>query len=104
MASGIEGLGHRIREARIGAGMKQKDLAARVGVEPIQISRWERGENKPDLDRLELLAGVLRRPLSYFFGEPEAPLTETELHEVVQSMMQEFQDLLDRRLPPDDRS
>ena len=43
-------LGERIRAARADKGWKQKHLAAQVDVEPITVSRWERGATTPDLD------------------------------------------------------
>jgi len=45
-------LGERIRSARAELGWKQKHLAAEVRVEPITVSRWERGATTPDLRSL----------------------------------------------------
>ena len=39
-------------------------------VEPVTVSRWERGENTPDLGKLELIAAATDRPLTHFVGEP----------------------------------
>ena len=43
-------LGGRIREARASKGWKQRELASEVEVEPITVSRWERGATTPDID------------------------------------------------------
>lgn len=59
-------LGDRIREARAAKGWKQKHLAAEVEVEPITVSRWERGATTPDLDVLRLVAEATGQPLAYF--------------------------------------
>ena len=59
-------LGERIRTARAQKGWKQKHLAASVSVEPITVSRWERGATTPDLDALGLVAEATGKPLSYF--------------------------------------
>jgi transcriptional regulator with XRE-family HTH domain len=59
-------VGERIREARADKGWKQKHLAAEVDVEPITVSRWERGATTPDLDVLRLVAQATDKPLSYF--------------------------------------
>jgi transcriptional regulator with XRE-family HTH domain len=67
-------LGERIRTARTGKGWKQKHLAAGVGVEPITVSRWERGATTPDLDTLGLVAEATEKPIS-FFVEQEAVTT-----------------------------
>ena len=60
------GLGDRIREARASKGWKQRELASEVEVEPITVSRWERGATTPDLDVLRLVAEATEKPLSYF--------------------------------------
>jgi transcriptional regulator with XRE-family HTH domain len=68
------GLGNRIREARASRGWKQRELASEVEVEPITVSRWERGATTPDLDVLRLVADATGKPLSYFVaGEDEQP-------------------------------
>ena len=59
-------LGDRIRTARADKGWKQKHLAAEVSVEPITVSRWERGATTPDLDALGLVAEATGKPLSFF--------------------------------------
>ena len=73
MMPGDPKLGARIRDARTARGWKQKHLAARVAVEPITVSRWERGATTPDLDVLGLVAEATGRPLSYFVDDQPAP-------------------------------
>ena len=66
-------LGEKIRAARAAKGWKQKHLAAQVDVEPITVSRWERGATRPDLDVIHLVADATGKPVSYFVGgEQEA--------------------------------
>jgi transcriptional regulator with XRE-family HTH domain len=65
-------LGDRIRSARADRGWKQKHLAAEVSVEPITVSRWERGATTPDLDVLSLVADATGKPLSYFVDSAPA--------------------------------
>lgn len=68
------GLGNRIREARASKGWKQRELASEVEVEPITVSRWERGATTPDLDVLRMVAEATGKPLSYFVaGRDEQP-------------------------------
>jgi len=71
------GLGSRIREARASKGWKQRELASEVEVEPITVSRWERGATTPDLDVLRLVADATGKPLSYFVAD-DAPPAATE--------------------------
>ena len=61
-------LGEKIRAARAAKGWKQKHLAAQVDVEPITVSRWERGATTPDLDVINLVAEATGKPVSYFVG------------------------------------
>ncbi len=66
-------LGERIRSARHDKGWKQKHLAAEVSVEPITVSRWERGATTPDLDALSLVAEATGKPLSFFVDHERVP-------------------------------
>ena len=66
---GKKELGGRIREARANRGWKQRELASEVEVEPITVSRWERGATTPDLDALRLVADATGKPLSYFVAD-----------------------------------
>ena len=69
MATRDPQLGERIREARASKGWKQRELASEVEVEPITVSRWERGATTPDLDVLRLVADATDKPLSYFVDD-----------------------------------
>jgi transcriptional regulator with XRE-family HTH domain len=86
-------LGGRIREARASKGWKQRELASEVEVEPITVSRWERGATTPDLDVLRLVADATEKPLSYFVaGEtdqaaaPNADATVRKLEEAAERL------------------
>lgn len=46
---------HLLREARLRAGLSQTQLARRAGKAPSAISRWERGDVEPSLERLRTL-------------------------------------------------
>ncbi len=74
----------RIKEARAEKGWKQKHLAARVSVEPITISRWERGATTPDFDALALVAEATGKPLSYFLEDGRQASQELPLAEAAQ--------------------
>ena len=76
----------RIKTARTAKGWKQKHLAAEVRVEPITVSRWERGATTPDFDALALVAEATGKPLSYFLGEEEAAAHEPRLAEAVERL------------------
>lgn len=71
-------LGQRIREAREQGGHTQQVLADVLGVSRAVISEWENGKTSPNLDRIDLIADFLRKPVSFFFTEP----TEMQGHSV----------------------
>jgi transcriptional regulator with XRE-family HTH domain len=102
--AGNKELGERIKTARADKGWKQKHLAAEVDVEPITVSRWERGATTPDLDVLRLVADATGRPLSYFVereptAEPTAPGLPQRVDRLEQSLArveEKLDALLDR--------
>jgi transcriptional regulator with XRE-family HTH domain len=79
-------LGGRIREARASKGWKQKELASEVEVEPITVSRWERGATTPDLDVLRLVADATGKPLSYFVAEEAEPVPASDTAAAVRKL------------------
>jgi transcriptional regulator with XRE-family HTH domain len=85
MARDKSELGGKIREARKEKGWKQKHLAAQVEVEPITVSRWERGATTPDLDVLSLVAEATGKPVSYFVGGEE-PSVDSRAGDVVERL------------------
>ncbi len=46
---------HLLREARLRAGLSQTELSRRAGKAASAISRWERGDVEPSLERLRAL-------------------------------------------------
>ncbi|HUW62770.1 MAG TPA: helix-turn-helix domain-containing protein [Candidatus Bathyarchaeia archaeon] len=55
----LQHLGNRIRARREKLGLKQQDVANSLGISPQAVSKWERGENAPDITVLEPLARLL---------------------------------------------
>jgi transcriptional regulator with XRE-family HTH domain len=79
-------LGDRIREARASKGWKQRELASEVEVEPITVSRWERGATTPDLDVLRLVAEATGKSLGYFVAGDEQPQATADSAEAIQKL------------------
>ena len=52
-------LGQRLRTQRERLGLKQNDVANALQVSPQAVSKWERGENCPDIATLGPLARLL---------------------------------------------
>lgn len=59
-------IGLNIRQRRVARGLKQAELAERVGVEDKTISRIEVGGNFPSMDLLVRIADVLDYDLTEF--------------------------------------
>jgi class 3 adenylate cyclase len=55
----LPALGSRIRARREKQGLKQQDVANALGVSPQAVSKWERGENAPDIASVTPLARLL---------------------------------------------
>ncbi|MFC1735863.1 helix-turn-helix domain-containing protein, partial [Candidatus Hydrogenedentota bacterium] len=55
----LEELGNRIRSQRKKRGLKQRDVANALQISPQAVSKWERGENAPDVGMLSSLARLL---------------------------------------------
>lgn len=61
-------------EARIDAGLTQREMAERLGVKQPALARWEAGETMPTLDTLYRVAQALQLEFSV---TPDDPLVVT---------------------------
>ena len=69
-------LGERIRSRRERLRLRQADLAAALRISAQAVSKWERGENAPDLSVLAALARLLGVSIEWLLGET-APSADT---------------------------
>ncbi|AST86237.1 hypothetical protein CIG66_07075 [Ralstonia pseudosolanacearum] len=58
----------RLKEARLGQGLTQKQLAERVGIARQAIYRQEEGKQIPEVTTLVALAQELNRSMDWFCG------------------------------------
>lgn len=58
-------VGERIQAARKKAGMKQSELAEKLGVAVITIGQYERGKRQPNLEQLRRIAAALDSDVVY---------------------------------------
>ncbi|WNZ85149.1 XRE family transcriptional regulator [Pseudomonas sp. P108] len=64
----------RFALARRRRGMKKRELATLIGVTERSVSGYESGTQEPELGTLSKIAGALRFPEAFFFGDdPEVP-------------------------------
>jgi transcriptional regulator with XRE-family HTH domain len=53
-----ENFGRLLRNYRDDAGLKQSEVAARVGATQAAVSNWERGKSWPDPEQMQMLARI----------------------------------------------
>lgn len=58
-----------IRSARLAADLTQAQLAAALGIEPMAISKWERGLHTPADNNLLALGERLSRDIGWFYTD-----------------------------------
>ena len=70
---GISIVAKRLKEARLHAGISQKQLGMKAGIDEFsssaRINQYERGKHMPDLQTLTRLAAVMHVPAPYFYCE-----------------------------------
>lgn len=63
-------IGQKIRIRRVEIGMSQERLAQHLGVSFQQIQKYEKGENRIGINRIDMLAAALHVPITFFFKRP----------------------------------
>lgn len=58
----------RLKEARFEAGLKQTDVAKKLGKPQSYISKIERGERRVDIAEVKLFAKVYQKPIDFFIN------------------------------------
>lgn len=76
--------GEKLKNRRDEKGLSQNELASLLGLTSSTIiSNWEKGKNRPDIDKLEKLCEVLGCSPNYFFDYQEKPNGNTEQEELL---------------------
>ena len=73
----MELLGRRIAESRRERHFTQDELAARLGVTPQALSKWERSQSLPDIALLKELCGILNVSADYLLGMERDKIIES---------------------------
>lgn len=58
----------RIRELRVLAGLSQNEFAQRMGISVPAVSFWESGVQRPAIDKLPKIAGILGVAIDELFS------------------------------------
>ena len=61
-------VGERILQARRAAGLKQKDLAAQLGLTPTALNYYEKNKREPGIEVLKALSSALGVSVDYLMG------------------------------------
>jgi transcriptional regulator with XRE-family HTH domain len=89
-------VGGRLRAARRGAGLTQKQLADALGVDAITVSRWEREVTTPSLSRLRRVAEVTGMTVSDLVRAPDAKTADAIELAALRDELAETRELLAR--------
>lgn len=69
-------IGRRLREARLRAGLSQKALGVKAGIDEFtaspRVNQYERGKHTPEFQTVERFAEVLGVPAPYFYCSDDA--------------------------------
>lgn len=91
-------IGQRIRKVRLEQGIKQKDLARRIGISQGALTNFELGRRKISLEWLLRIARALEVPVGYFMSAVESPMQEESLGPKEHRLLRAF-----RRISKDPR-
>jgi transcriptional regulator with XRE-family HTH domain len=73
-----QALGEHLKEAREYVGLKQEDVARKLGIPRSALSNVEAGLRKVDALELARLAKLYQRPVAWFTGEDTTSSTEMQ--------------------------
>jgi transcriptional regulator with XRE-family HTH domain len=77
-----QALGERLKEAREYVGLKQEDVAKKLGIPRSALSNIEAGSRKVDAIELAQMAKLYQRPVAWFTGEDASGAAEKMPEEV----------------------
>ena len=76
MANQQRHFGHRLREARLAAGLSQSELEELSGIPKARLSRYENGHVEPSIQTLNRLARALNVSEASLLGDQRAAMEE----------------------------
>lgn len=95
------GFGNRLRKIREARNLSLRDLAARVGIEFAQISRYERGQALPNIESLLALSDTLEIDVNILLRGESPNDRQPDPIELDLPLLERFRDL--QKLPKRDR-
>jgi len=82
----LKDIGNKIRGQREKRGLKQQDIANALDISPQAVSKWERGENAPDVTVLKPLARLLGVSVDWLLSVHDEPKDTFEASVLVSSI------------------
>jgi transcriptional regulator with XRE-family HTH domain len=87
ISAGDQFVAARVRVARLAAGLSQATLGKAIGVTFQQIQKYEKGANRVGPGRLQEIANITGKPITFFFAEMDGKASgDDEVTAVVQLM------------------
>lgn len=80
----------RLRQARTRAGLSQEELAEKIGLTTVSISKFETGRRQPRVTTLERIADATGTPLAWFFSEYGEPVVLQDFHRRLSEHLLDF--------------
>lgn len=82
--------GKRIRKLRLEQNLKQKDLAAKLGISTSSVGMYEREERQPDAETLKKIADFFNTSIDYILGNSDkrdhSELTYKDNHNIAKTL------------------
>ena len=94
-------IAHRIKQARLAAGMTQRDVAELLDITKAAISKYETGKSEPSASMILKLAQALRTSPNYLLHEPAIRvewLAYRKRTRLAKSAQQQIQAYAERRI------
>ena len=73
---------NRIKEARLAAGLSQKEVAYALGLAGASVSNWENGKTQPTPENLILLADLYRVSVDYLMGRDDVATDQPQKNDL----------------------
>lgn len=80
-------LGQKLKELRSLKGLTQKELADKLHVSFQTVSKWENGENEPDIATLKELATLFNCSVDYLIGSEQEVVVANETQPATQTII-----------------
>jgi transcriptional regulator with XRE-family HTH domain len=88
--------GSRLKGARKGAGLTQKELADKLGFSHSDVSKWEKGNKHPPISSAAPICEVLGVSANYLLGMPEVEVTPEIALRVLGQAVSDLRSLMDQ--------